>query len=88
MSQFLLQLKDESKKAFLLELLGAFTFVEVRSTVEPFGANPPSTFGEAVDGLPGSVTYDDVEEGYRAMAADQDREREATAWIEGTLDGE
>ena len=31
------------------------------------------------------VVQDALEEGYRAMAADEDREREATAWIEGVV---
>ena len=31
------------------------------------------------------VTERDLEEGYRAMAADEAREREATEWIEGVI---
>ena len=31
------------------------------------------------------VTGRDLAEGYRAMAADEDREREATEWVEGVV---
>jgi len=31
------------------------------------------------------VVQDALDEGYLAMAADQDREREAVAWIEGVV---
>jgi hypothetical protein len=31
------------------------------------------------------VTGDDLEASYRAMAADEEREAEADAWVEGTL---
>lgn len=31
------------------------------------------------------VTQQDIEEGYRAMAADEEREREALEWAEGLI---
>jgi hypothetical protein len=31
------------------------------------------------------VVQDDLEAGYRAMAADEERERAATEWIEGLI---
>lgn len=35
---------------------------------------------------PHLVTAADLEEGYRAMAADAEREREAEEWIEGLIE--
>jgi predicted CopG family antitoxin len=35
---------------------------------------------------PGGISDSDLEAGYRAMAADQDREREALEWIESAPD--
>jgi hypothetical protein len=41
-----------------------------------------------IEGLvrPDTLSDDDLEEGYRAMAADEEREREAMEWIEAAPD--
>ena len=88
MRQFILKLKDESKADFLLELLSSFAFVEVTSALESPIVSVPTTFGVPIEGGPASVTYTNVEEGYREMAADRAREQEASEWIEGTLNVE
>jgi len=33
------------------------------------------------------VVYSDIQEGYRQMAADTEREAEATEWVAGTIEG-
>lgn len=47
----------------------------------------PDRISEFIEDLvrPHLITEDDLEAGYRAMAADVEREREATEWAEGLI---
>ena len=84
MENITIKVTDRSKRDFLLELLSSLAYVEVAHADSPPAAMViPNEFGVE---HPGEIEYfDDSDEGIQAMADDEEREREALEWIEGTL---
>ena len=86
MSHIVIELKDKSRRSFVLELLNSFGFINIVNDGSSTEANGSDTFGVDVDPDFVPQTWEDVEEGYAAMAADEEREREAREWMDGTID--
>ncbi len=86
MSHIIIELKDQSRHSFVLELLNSFGFIEVVNDGSSTQASILDSYGVDID--PGFVpqTWEDIDEGYAAMAADEEREREAREWMDGTID--
>jgi hypothetical protein len=87
MSHIIIELKDESRYAFLIELLRSLNFVRVLPEQSEIGQNNvPDEFGVDTDENFEPLIYADDEEGWAALVADEQRELEANQWIGGTID--